>query len=219
MEEHAEGPYVDLLEQELKDKSLVGEACVGLLTAAPKNVSITVANCIVFLHLNPKYMAQALVEISKNPVNEGQDLLEWAENLEVLARCINETMRLTCLPFGGIRMVTSDQYRKFPIGTLVTVSHLARARDKEAWQFPSEFRPFRAEAKHALDFIPFGGGRHLCPGRKYAMMMMFLVLHKTLPALSCAISGSVPPLEFGGPTFALRSEVYCKVKDGKNKDV
>ena len=68
-----------------------------------------------------------------------------------------------------------------PFGAGVFVSPYVMHRHPDLWDAPDEFRPERfspenEKTHHKYQYIPFGGGEHICIGNSYAMMEAALVL-------------------------------------------
>jgi cytochrome P450 len=81
-----------------------------------------------------------------------------------------------------------------PAGGVVFVAPYVLHRHPKLWDDPQSFRPERfapeqENAHHKYQYIPFGGGEHICIGNSYAMLEAALVLatlarrfHLQLPA-------------------------------------
>jgi sterol 14-demethylase len=97
--------------------------------------------------------------------------------MTVLHQCLQETLRLHPPFFQLARRVTTDVEYKgtiIPEGRLVCISPGAVMRVESLFKNPHEFDPNRfSEEKlknmEAHSFLPFGGGRHICTGKKFAL--------------------------------------------------
>ena len=95
--------------------------------------------------------------------------------MTVLQQCVDETLRLHPPFFQVARRVQNDVQFKdtlIPKGRLVCISPGAVMRLESMFERPNEFDPSRFDKESdfpAHSFIPFGGGRHICTGRKFAL--------------------------------------------------
>ncbi|CAM6113463.1 unnamed protein product [Calypogeia fissa] len=97
-----------------------------------------------------------------------------------------------------------------PAGTQVLVSPWCIHRDPEAWERPLEFDPdrFLNSTTHYkgqdFEYLPFGGGRRICPGMNLATLMVTYTLSLLVHALDWALPDGQKPEEldmsekFGG---------------------
>ena len=69
---------------------------------------------------------------------------------------------------------------------MVVVSPIHTHYMKEWWSEPNRFdperfAPGRAEhERHTHSWVPFGGGPHMCLGRRFAEMQVLLIMHQLL---------------------------------------
>ena len=95
--------------------------------------------------------------------------------MKVLDQCLQETLRLHPPFFQLARRVTRDVLYKdtvIPEGRLVCISPGATMRLPSLFPDASTFDPSRFDGTKSIEnhaFVPFGGGRHICTGRKFAL--------------------------------------------------
>ena len=164
----------------------LGDLLIGLLTAATKNVAIAAASTLV-----------NIVESNETDFNSS----------------VLETLRLSALSLGALREVTTDDCPWGPRGTLVSVSHVAMARDAAVFKRPDNFEPCRF-APGALDDprLPvFGAGTHACPGRKLALHCIRQIVTRLRPRLQSL--GICDVLHFDRPSLADRDFAHVQMEE------
>ena len=98
---------------------------------------------------------------------------------------MKETLRLyppawTLMPRAVTEDVELGDYH-FPKGDAIFIAPYVLHHNPDLWDSPQEFRPERFSPEneknhHRYQYIPFGGGEHVCIGNSYAMMEAVLVL-------------------------------------------
>ncbi|KAL1538032.1 cytochrome P450 71D9-like [Salvia divinorum] len=135
---------------------------------------------------NPTKLNKAQEEVrkvfhDKECVNEDK-----FNELKYLKLIIKETLRLhSPLPLLMPR-ISSERCEingyEIPAGTRVIVNGYALGRDPEYWNDPEKFIPERFEGSEHdfnggnLEYIPFGGGRRICPGMLFGLANVELPL-------------------------------------------
>jgi len=119
----------------------------------------------------------------------GRDALDMndIDRLPAISLVMNETLRryppLPSMP----RVATRDfEHNGHPIreGTMVAVHPIHTHHMEEWWSEPFRFDPerfgaARAEHKrHSHNFVPFGGGAHMCIGMRFAELQIPAILHQ-----------------------------------------
>jgi cytochrome P450 len=109
------------------------------------------------------------------------------DRLEGLTWCMQETLRryppLPVIPRTALADFEWGGYA-IPAGTMVVVSPIHCHYLPEWWEHPGRFdperfAPGRAEhERHTHSWIPFGGGTHMCLGRRFAEAQVRLVMHQ-----------------------------------------
>jgi cytochrome P450 len=139
---------------------------------------------------NPRIMEKVQAELKEaqkgKPVIEETDLLK----LRYLKLVIKETLRLhppvpLLLPRESREECEIDGYT-IPIKTKVIINAWAIGRDPEYWNNAESFYPERFEENDIdfvgsnYEFIPFGGGRRVCPGMNFGLANVELPLANLL---------------------------------------
>jgi cytochrome P450 len=119
----------------------------------------------------------------------GDDALGFDDQgrLEALGLVTQEVLRryppLSSIPRTAVRDCEFDGYR-IPAGTLVSVFPIHTHHMEEWWSDPfafdpDRFAPGREEHKrHSHLYAPFGGGVHVCLGRRFAEMQIAAIMHQ-----------------------------------------
>ncbi len=114
---------------------------------------------------------------------------EDLDGLEAMTWAMRETLRLYP-PLPVIPRVANEDFEwqgyRIPAGTMVVVAPIHTHYMPEWWTGPTRFdperfAPARAEDKrHSHSWIPFGGGPHMCLGRRFGEAQVRLILHQML---------------------------------------
>lgn len=135
---------------------------------------------------HPHQMQKLQVEVRQVTKGVSNVNEENLDHMNYLKAVIKETLRLhPSIPLLSPR--ESTQHTKIlgydvPAKTMVIINSWAIHRDPTLWEEPQKFNPerflncerdFRG---HALEFIPFGAGRRMCPGISFAMANSELLL-------------------------------------------
>ncbi|KAJ3888640.1 cytochrome P450 [Lentinula edodes] len=155
--------------------------------AAIHTTSMTFTNALFYLAANP-HLAQPLREEIESTVAEFGWTKAAMGKMWKLDSFLKETTRLSGL--GGLtmsRMVLRDftfsNGTVVPAGTIVSVASYGMHHDDAFYEDPETFKPFRFSDKREMEgegikhqmvgidpsFGTFGGGRHMCPGRFFAV--------------------------------------------------
>ncbi|KAK1319767.1 Premnaspirodiene oxygenase [Acorus calamus] len=135
---------------------------------------------------NPNVMNKAKVEITQ--IMKGKSTIDEddLDHMVYLRAIIKEALRLhpplpLSVPQESMEDTMIKNY-KIPARTTVIVNLWSIGRDTEHWESPEMFLPERFIDSpldyKGLDFqyIPFGGGRRICPGMQFAMIDAKLAL-------------------------------------------
>ena len=141
--------------------------------------SNTLAFTLYHLVLNP-YVQDKLRSEIKEAVesNSNKPLYGIVQNIEYLDCVIKEGQRL-CSTAPHVNRECAEDYElngiRIPAGTMILIPMYFMHRDPEAWENPEKYDPERfrgpaKEARHAFQFLPFGGGPRNCIGMRFALM-------------------------------------------------
>jgi len=158
-----------------------------LMMAAHDTTTSALSSLLYLLGRHPEWQEAAREESR----SLGKDSMQFEdhEGLDVLTRCLHETLRLYP-PLSTIpRVATRDcgflGYR-VPAGAIVSVFPIHTHRMPEWWTEPERFDPDRfsreraEQQRHSHLFVPFGGGAHMCLGLRFAELQVRAVMHQLL---------------------------------------
>ncbi|KAL0111389.1 hypothetical protein PUN28_012939 [Cardiocondyla obscurior] len=161
---------------------------LDLFLVGVDTTSTAVASILYQLALHPDKQALAYNEIS-NALPQRDTPLEVTsiDNLKYLKACIKETLRMYPVVIGNGRSTTSDiiisGYR-VPKGVHVVFQHYAISNLEKYFPRSGEFLPERwlheDGVRHAFASLPFGYGRRMCLGRRFAELEIIIVISKIL---------------------------------------
>lgn len=160
---------------------------IFLLMAAHDTTTLTLAGVLYQLGKHPEWQTRLREEMAQL----GRDTLthDDLKSLPLTDAVINEALRLHA-PVHGIPRKTVKpvhfQGHDIPVGSFIIISPYVTHRLAAHWTDPdrfdpSRFLPDRAEhKKHPYQFLPFGGGAHMCIGLHFADLEIKSVLHALL---------------------------------------
>jgi len=159
---------------------------VFVMMAAHDTSTSTLATAIYHLAKHPEWQDRLREQSLARPEHLS---LEALEQLEELGWVVDESLRLYP-PLAVMPRVTSAHTEhggySIPRGVLIGLAPALVHRDPRHWSRPHEFdperfSPRRAEHKrHAFAFAPFGGGRHICVGKRFGQLEIRSTLHQML---------------------------------------
>jgi len=180
---------------------------VDLFTAGTETTSSTAEWVMSELMRNPEVMEKAQGEVRRMIDNKiPQDHENQMGGLRYMKMVIKETMRLhpvvplllprvcgeTC-DVGGFEVTK---------GTRIIVNSWALARSPEIWHDAEKFRPERFEDSPIgydkgtqFEYLPFGGGRRMCPGDVFALAVLELILVRLLYYFDWSLPDGIRPEE------------------------
>jgi cytochrome P450 len=155
----------------------------------------------------------------KRANNESLDELNFEDlkKLKFTEGLIRESLRYDSFAFNPPRLVkkelTVDKYL-IPQGYLLAVSQTI---NQSKWvENPEEFKPERFISNpQPKTFLGFGTGKHLCPGRFFAVSLSKLILYNLLNSydLKPFIEGEKPMkyTEFGDTKFSIKKMKFVRL--------
>ncbi|KAJ7215153.1 cytochrome P450 [Mycena rebaudengoi] len=177
-------------EKEREIPSLV-ERILTVNFAAIHTSSISFLNALYDLAAHPENMAPLRSEV-KRVVSEGSWTKEALGNMHQIDSFLRESQRMNGLGLVSMgRKVVNSQGFKFadgqtlPYGAFMQIATEGVHHDTEIYDNPDEFDAFRFSRRRdekkeqghifnqhmvttGVDYLPFGHGRHACPGRFFA---------------------------------------------------
>lgn len=215
-------PGYDLFSRLCRARSETGESLsdadvldhmIFLMMAAHDTTTSTLTSLSWELARHPVW--QERVRAESRALGQAHPGLDDLERLESLTWCLRETLRmyppLPVIPRTSLREFRWEGYW-IPAGVMVVVSpihshYLAGWWDEPERFDPERFAPARAEhERHTHSWIPFGGGTHMCLGRRFAEAQVRLVMHQ----LVLRYRWSVP----GGYQMPVRQAPISRPLDG-----
>ncbi|CDP20259.1 unnamed protein product [Coffea canephora] len=161
-----------------------------MFTAATETSATVVEWAMSEMIRNPDVMSKAQNEIRKAFMGKAKIEEMDIEGLIYLKSVIKETLRLhpplpLLVPMECREQRVLDGY-VIPIKTRVLVNAWAIHRDPKYWDYPESFKPERFD-NNPVDFtgthfhyLPFGGGRRICPGISFGLANVELPLAQLL---------------------------------------
>jgi cytochrome P450 len=154
-----------------------------LMMAAHDTTTSTLTSLAYELARNPGWQDRIRQESLAFGPEPGFDDLD---SLPSLTWAVRETLRryppLPVIPRTSTRAFEWDGYR-IPDGVMVVVSPIHTHHMEEWWcdpdrWDPERFSPVRAEhERHSHCWVPFGGGPHMCIGRRFGEAQVRLIMH------------------------------------------
>ncbi|KAJ9674883.1 hypothetical protein PVL29_024047 [Vitis rotundifolia] len=163
---------------------------MDIFIAGTDTSAATVVWAMTELMKNPIVMKKAQEELRNLIGKKGFVDEDNLQKLSYLKALVKETMRLhpaapLLVPRETREKCVIDGYEIAP-KTLVFVNAWAIGRDPEFWENPEEFMPERFLGSSTdfkgqdYQFIPFGGGRRVCPGIELGVVTVELTLANLL---------------------------------------
>ena len=161
-----------------------------MFAAGTETSSSTLVWAMVQLMKNPSVFAKAQAEVREAFKDRETFDENDVEELKYLKLVIKETLRLhppvPLLVPRECREETDINGYTVPVKTKVMVNVWALGRDPKYWDDAESFKPERFE-QSSVDFIgnnfeylPFGGGRRICPGISFGLANVYLPLAQLL---------------------------------------
>ncbi|KAI4370918.1 hypothetical protein MLD38_019210 [Melastoma candidum] len=169
--------------------NVIKDVIMEMFSAGVETSSTTLEWAMSELVKNPLVMMKAQAEVrtalkGKNRIKESD-----IQNLDCLKNIVKETLRLHPPVPLILREATEEctiRGYRIPRKAMVLFNLTVLGRDPAYWSDPESFKPERFEDS-SIDFrggcfvyLPFGGGRRICPGINFAMANIELPLAQLL---------------------------------------
>ena len=158
---------------------------IFLMMAAHDTTTSTLTSLTWELARHPEW--QERIREESRAFGDPRPGFDEIDGLEGLTLAVQETLRryppLPVIPRTATRDFEWGGYR-IPKGTMVVISPIHSHYLSEWWDDPQRFdperfSPARAEhERHTHSWIPFGGGTHMCLGKRFAEAQVRLVMHQ-----------------------------------------
>ncbi len=168
------------------DKEIV-DHMIFLMMAAHDTTTSTLTSIFYTLAKHPEW--QQRLRASSLALGKTQLDYDDLETLEELDWVMKEALRLYPALTSMPRMVAKDcvfnghELRK---GTIIAVYPIHTHHMAEYWSNPEKFDPERfspartENKKHMFQWVPFGGGAHMCLGQHFANLQVKSIMHQVL---------------------------------------
>lgn len=177
---------------------------IFLMMAAHDTTTITLSGMFYFLAKFPHWQER----IREESLALGKSTLmhEDLASLESMTLVMKESLRLIPpihgIPRKTVKAVEFNGHR-IPAGTFVIISPYVTHHLSQWWPHPEQFDPerfndVRAEQKqHAYQYVPFGGGAHMCIGLHFADMQVKAILHQVIQRFRWSVASDYTmPINF-----------------------
>jgi len=169
--------------EKLSDEDVL-DHMIFLMMAAHDTTTSTLTSLTWELARHPEWQERVREESQAAGDAPGFDALD---ELRGLTLAMQETLRryppLPVIPRTAQQEFSWQGYR-IPRGTMVVVSPIHSHYLGEWWDEPQRFDPERfapprsEHQRHTHSWIPFGGGAHMCLGRRFAEAQVRLIMHQ-----------------------------------------
>ncbi|CAH1395669.1 unnamed protein product [Nezara viridula] len=177
---------------ELTDNLLAANSFLFFL-AGFETTSTTLYYTYYFLAKHQEIQERARKEVQEVKAKYGHFTFDSLKELKFLINCISETMRIYPPIAVVIRECTKD-YNLLD-GTLIDkgmriiVPIMSIHRDPKNFAEPMEYKPERFENPPASGtYLPFGDGPRICIGKRFAEIIMYSTLARTLDKYKLELS-------------------------------
>lgn len=149
---------------------------------------------------------------------------DQVRNMPVLDQVLDETLRMHP-PFFQLARVALQSFRykdhTIPAGHFVAISPGAVQRLDEYWPQPEQFDPARFDADKVKEqtrnsWIPFGGGKHQCSGRKFATVSLKVAIAWLLRNYELEYEHPMPADDYTTMVVAPQAPVLVKYRRVKH---
>ncbi|XP_015596996.1 probable cytochrome P450 49a1 isoform X2 [Cephus cinctus] len=173
------------VENDTKTASILA---LDLFLVGIDTTSNAVASVLYQLALHPEKQAILFDEVARTLPQRNEKLeSRHLDNLKYLKACIKETLRMYPVVIGNGRCMTKDTIisgYQIPKGVQVVFQHYVISNQDKYFPRSKEFLPERwltgNDVLHAFASLPFGYGRRMCLGKRFADLEMAVVISKII---------------------------------------
>ena len=201
------------------DTRQLADTLLTVINGAYTNPAIGSAQALCFIAKDEDIKKRLVQEVqaAREDIHDPKGL----NKLPILDAVVRETLRLSAHPMGSMRQVMAlegwpvkdmESGNEFviPHGWFVGIPHNLKTTDGCVFEKPQEFYPEHffnppKEKRSPYAWIPFSGGKHMCPGRNVGMYAMKAAIACWLLRFpNYEIPEALPPLFHGGGSLAKR---------------
>lgn len=189
--------------QRFSDADIVNHM-IFLLMAAHDTTTITLCSLLYQLARHPEWQERARAE--SLALGRRDLAFEDLEKLPAIGLCMKEALRLIAPVPSMPRRTLKDMEFKgihIPARSLVSITPLFAHHMAEHWDLPERFDPARfleprlEHKRHPYQYVPFGGGAHMCIGLHFAEMQVKAIVHQLLQRYRWSVApGYDMPVDF-----------------------
>lgn len=189
---------VERIVKKTNNRRIAAVLAIDLFLVGVDTTSVAVSSTIYQLSKNPEKQEKLFRELQKVLPNKDEPITQNVlENIPYLRACIKETLRMYPVTIANGRSLQSDAVINgyhIPKGTHVLFPHLVVSNMEQYFPEPEKFIPERWLKQHEIDeseqcphmaqkihpfvSLPFGYGRRMCVGRRYAEIELNTLLAK-----------------------------------------
>ncbi|KAK9075283.1 hypothetical protein SSX86_003606 [Deinandra increscens subsp. villosa] len=201
MEDH-EKDFLDLLLENNFTTAQINILVLELFIAGTDTVVTTIEWVMSELLKNKEIMHKVREELQKE-FNQNSIMKSDLSKLTYFNACIKETLRLhpvvpVLIPRRALEACEVMNYT-IPENSQVWVNVWAISHDPKVWEDPNTFKPERFLGSnldftgHDYEFIPFGGGRRMCPGLPSGVKSLQTILAHLISGYNWALPNDEDP--------------------------
>lgn len=169
------------------DDQQVLDHMIFLMMAAHDTTTSTLCSMTYELARRPEW--QERLRDESQSIQDANPSFDTLAALPSLTHAMHETLRLYP-PLPVMPRVAEEEFEfdgfTIPSGTMVVVAPIHTHYMPEWWDSPETFDPDRfapgreEHLRHTHSWVPFGGGPHMCIGRRFAEGQVRSILHQML---------------------------------------
>ncbi|KAG8035300.1 hypothetical protein G9C98_006746 [Cotesia typhae] len=176
-----------------RDGNLASVLALDLFLVGIDTTATAVGSILYQLALNPDKQGRLFEEIKRElPDKDMKIKRKDVDNLKYLKACVKETLRMYPVVIGNGRCMTKDTVIKgyhIPKGVQVVFQHYVISNEERYFKQSNKFIPERwmnydindsRQCHHSFASLPFGFGRRMCLGRRFADLEIIVVISKII---------------------------------------